>query len=69
MNLNHDSITNELDNKTSSLSKLEVLCQNLKAQNDDLTNKLSSQLNKSNIDSQRIFERESEIKQLKQNLL
>lgn len=65
MDINCDNLTNELDNKTVELSKLELLCKNLKAQNDDLTSKLSGQLNKSNVDNQRMFERDNEVKQFR----
>ena len=62
-------MTNDLDIKTENLSKLQLLCNNLKAQNDDLTNKLTVQLSKGNNDSQIIFDKDNQIKNMEQGLI
>jgi chromosome segregation ATPase len=62
---NFDNLNNELDNKTEEISKLNLLVNNLKEQNEDLTKKLSGQLNKGNIEAKRILERENDLKELR----
>ena len=69
LDTNCDNLTNDLDIKTENLSKLQLLCNNLKMQNDDLTNKLTNQLSKGNVDSQKLFESENIIKTMKQDLI
>jgi chromosome segregation ATPase len=69
LDTNCDNLTNDLDIKTENLSKMQLLCNNLKLQNDDLTNKLTNQLSKGNVDCQKIFESENIIKTMKQDLI
>ena len=68
LDANIDAITDELDKKTESLSSMSVAMNQMKKSNDEMNEKMNAMITKSNSESQRLFERENEIKAMRNTM-
>ena len=69
LDMNCDNLNNDLDAKCKDISQLQLMYTNLKTENMNLSNKLNSYNNMEKINGQKIFEKDLEIKKIKDNML
>ena len=69
LDMNLDSLSNDLDIKCKDISQLQLMYTNLKTENSTLLEKLNSNSNNEKINNQKLFEKDIEIKKIKDNLI